>query len=168
MLGGCRPPNITHNNLSWQIPQCNPVSGHIGQGRHVQGTQYPRAASSKGRIVQGTERSRLFVWGHIVGGHTVLASTGHLTDGDRDTFNLEHYRIYEWKTVLYSKSDKKKGKNISVKRRVLCSLHNEILYSTTFKDNVQYNINLIKKYKEYNIHAATTRRIPVKQNSSSR
>ncbi len=36
------------------------------QGRHVQGTQYSRATSSKGRIVRGTECPRLFVWGHIV------------------------------------------------------------------------------------------------------
>ncbi len=41
---------------------------------HWSGTTCPRAASSQGRIVQGTERPRLFVRGHIVRRHIVLAS----------------------------------------------------------------------------------------------
>jgi hypothetical protein len=52
-----------------QVPRCVPGSGHIGQGRDIQGTHRPRVredqrmhrprgALSKGRIVQGTQRSR--------------------------------------------------------------------------------------------------------------
>jgi hypothetical protein len=37
---------------------CCPGSGHIGQGRVVQGTHRPRDATSKGRFVQGTRRPR--------------------------------------------------------------------------------------------------------------
>jgi hypothetical protein len=39
-------------------PVCVRRSGHIGQGRIVQGKHRPRDASSKGRIVQGTHRPR--------------------------------------------------------------------------------------------------------------
>ncbi len=54
--------------------RCSPGSGHIGQGCHVQGTHYPRAASSKGRIVRRTERNvRDFSFGlTLVGEHIIL------------------------------------------------------------------------------------------------
>jgi hypothetical protein len=38
------------------------------------GEHCPRDASSKGRIVQGTEHPRLFVWGYIGHGHIGIAS----------------------------------------------------------------------------------------------
>ncbi len=64
---------ITQNYLPWQVPpQCSPGSGHIGHGRHVEGTQCRRATSSKGNIVQGTERPGLFV------GDTLFEDTSSL------------------------------------------------------------------------------------------
>jgi hypothetical protein len=47
-----------------------PESGHIGQGRHVQETHYPSAASRKGRIFLRDGTSETFRLGtHCSGTH---------------------------------------------------------------------------------------------------
>jgi hypothetical protein len=81
MLGGCRPPNITQNNLPYLDKYLDAVQSQdtlirddMSKGRNILGLHQLREALSKRRIVQGTERPRLFVWGHIVRGHIVLAS----------------------------------------------------------------------------------------------
>jgi len=67
-------PDLTTTGFSRQVSRCGPGSGHIGQGRVVQGTHSRMDASYKGRIVQGVEHARPFVRGHIDWGQTVMAS----------------------------------------------------------------------------------------------
>jgi hypothetical protein len=57
---GCRQPNITQNTLSWQVPQCSPGSGHIGQERCVQGPHHPKCPSDGTSVTFCLRTDKLF------------------------------------------------------------------------------------------------------------